>query len=134
MAEMKDRFERAPVVVISFEAKERVARLQDRLCLPFEIALDPHRTAYRTFELGRASFLRTYTHPEVVFFYGKALLQRRVPDVRLGQDRRQLGGDFVLDRDGFVVLAHPERGPEDRASVGEILRAVETRRTDASQA
>jgi hypothetical protein len=125
MAEIKDRFEGAPVVVISFEAKERAARLQDRLRLPFEIALDPHMTAYRTFGLGRASFLRTYAHPDVVLFYGKALLQRRVPDLRRRQDRRQLGGDFVLDRDGAIVLAHPERGPEDRVPVGEILRAVE---------
>jgi hypothetical protein len=31
----------------------------------------------------------------------------------------------VLDREGSVVLAHPERGPGDRAPVGEILRAVE---------
>jgi len=125
MAELKDRFERASVVVISFEARERVARMQDRLSLPFEVALDANRAAYRTFGLGRASFLRTYTHPNVVLFYGKALLRRRVPDVHLDQDRRQLGGDFVLDREGSVVLAHPERGPEDRAPVGDILRAVE---------
>jgi peroxiredoxin len=125
MAEMKDRFEHAAVLVISFEKRERVAWLQDRLQLPFLVALDPHRIAYRTFELGRASFMRTYTRPEVVLFYGKALLRRRVPDIHLGQDRRQLGGDFVLDREGSVVLAHPERGPEDRAPVGEILRAIE---------
>ena len=59
--------------------RERVAWFQDRLRLPFLVALDPHRIAYRTFELGRASFLRTYTHPEVALLYGKALLRRRVP-------------------------------------------------------
>lgn len=118
MAEMRDRFKGAAVMVISFEAKERAAQLQERLRLPLEIALDPHMTAYRTFRLGRASFLRTYTHPDVVLFYGKALLQRRVPDLHRRQDRRQLGGDFVLDSDGFVVLAHPQRGPEDRVPRG----------------
>jgi hypothetical protein len=44
---------------------------------------------------------------------------------RRGQDRRQLGGDFVIDRHQRVVLAHPERGPEDRIPVGVILKAVE---------
>jgi hypothetical protein len=125
LAEIKNRLEGAPVVVISFDPEVRAARLRDRLHLPFEIALDPHMTAYRTFGLGRASFLRTYAQPEVVLFYGKALLRGRVPDLHRRQDRRQLGGDFVLDSDGLVVLAHPERGPEDRVPVGEILRAVE---------
>lgn len=127
MVEKKDHFRRtgAVVVVVSFETKERAARLQKRLDLPFTIALDPRREAYEGFGLGRASFLRTYGHPEVVLFYAKALLQRHVPDLRRAQDRRQLGGDFVLDRHGAVVLAHPEEGPEDRVPVGAILRAVE---------
>ena len=127
MAQKKDRLRQAnaAVIVVSFETRERVAWLQNRLRLPFVIALDPQRGAYRTFGLRRASFLRTYTHPEVVLFYARARLRRHVPDLHRRQDRRQLGGDFVLDRDGVVVLAHPERGPEDRAPIGEILRAVE---------
>ena len=44
-------------------------------------------------------------HPEVALLYGKALLRRRVPDVHLGQDRLQLGGDFVLtERDSSRSL------------------------------
>jgi peroxiredoxin len=127
MAESNDRLERAgaTVVVVSFEARERAAWLRDRLHLPFVIALDPHRNGYRSFALRRASFLRTYTHPGVVSFYARALLQGHIPGLHHGQDRRQLGGDFVLDRDGVIVLAHPERGPEDRTPVGSILRAVE---------
>lgn len=107
------------------ETKERAEWLQRRLNLPFTMALDPQRAAYEIFGLQRASLLRTYGHPDVLLFYARALLQRHLPDIRRGQDRRQLGGDFVLDRDGTVVLAHRERGPEDRVSVGAILRAVE---------
>lgn len=127
MAEKKDDLRRADatMIVVCFETKERADWLQNRLNLPFIIAVDPQRVAYDTFGLGRASFLRTYGHPEVVLFYAKALLRRHVPDLRRGQDRRQLGGDFVLDREGAIVLAHPERGPEDRVAVGTILRAVE---------
>ncbi|MGH2809226.1 MAG: AhpC/TSA family protein [Actinomycetota bacterium] len=127
MAQKKDRFQKADaaVIVVSFESAQRMTWLQKRLGLPFLLALDPQRKAYQAFGLGRASFLRTYTHPDVVLFYARALLSRHVPDLHRGQDRRQLGGDFVLDGDGIVVLAHPERGPEDRASIGELLRAVE---------
>ncbi len=127
MAENEDDFRRADatVTIVSFESNDRVDSLQSRLNLPFTIALDLQRNAYDIFGLRRASFLRTYVHPDVVLFYARALLQRRIPDLRRGQDRRQLGGDFVLDRDGVLVLAHPERGPEDRVAVGAILRAVE---------
>jgi len=127
MAERVDRFKQADamVVVVSFETRERVAWLQSRLHLPFVIALDPERSAYRSFGLRRASPLRIYTHPDVVLFYAKALLHRRVPDLHRGQDRRQLGGDFVLNRDGILVLAHAERGPEDRVPIGAILAAID---------
>lgn len=127
MAQHRQRLEQAEatVVVISFEARDPVAALRDRLALPFTVALDADRAAYRQFGLGRAGVLRTYAHPNVVLFYGKALLRGRAPDLHRGQDRRQLAGDFVLDREGVVVLAHPEKGPEDRVSVGAMVRAVE---------
>ncbi|MGH2751844.1 MAG: AhpC/TSA family protein [Actinomycetota bacterium] len=127
MAEQEHRLKQADaaIIVVSFEAKDRVRAFQDRLRLPFVIALDPQRVGYRNFGLGRAGFLRSYTHPDVVLFYAGALLHGRVPSLHRGQDRRQLGGDFVLDGQGVVVLAHPESGPEDRVAIGEILEAVE---------
>ncbi len=127
MAEQEHRLKQADatVIVVSFEARDRVAGLQNRLHLPFVIALDPQRAGYRSFGLGRASLSRTYIHPDVVVFYAKALVRGRIPHLHHGQDRRQLGGDFVLDREGVVLLAHPERGPEDRVPIGGIVRAVE---------
>jgi AhpC/TSA antioxidant enzyme len=113
------------VIVASFESMARIAGLQARLQLPFEYVADPQRHAYRAFGLGRASFLRTYAHHEVVAFYARELLRGHVPDLHRRQDRRQLGGDFVIDRKGFVILAHPERGPEDRVDVADLVRTAE---------
>jgi len=113
------------VIVVSFEPVDHVARIDDRLRLPFTFVLDPDRKAYEAFGLGRASLLRTYGYPEVVAFYARALFRGRVPDLHRRQDRRQLGGDFVIDRDGVVVFAHPERGPEDRADVLDLINAAE---------
>ena len=114
----------AQVIIVSFESSQRAAWLQRRVSLPFILALDADRNAYRAFGLARASVSRTYAHPDVVRFYARELLRRRIPDLRRGQDRRQLGGDFVIDRNGMIVLAHPEHGPEDRVSITELLRAV----------
>jgi peroxiredoxin len=113
------------VIVVSFERMDRVSWLQDRLQLPFTFVLDPERKAYEAFGLGRASFLRSYGYPEVVAFYARALFRGRVPDLHRRQDRRQLGGDFVIDRNGVVVFAHPESGPEDRADVLDLMNEAE---------
>lgn len=115
----------ASVIAVSFESPDRVVRLKDRLQVPVTFVVDPDRDAYEAFGLSRASWSRTYLHHEVVAFYTRSLLRGHFPDLHRGQDRRQLGGDFVIDPNGIIVLAHPERGPEDRADVAEIVRAAE---------
>lgn len=127
MASMKSRLDaaRAQVIVIGFEPAEHLAVLRDRIQSPFRFVVDRNRVFYRAFDLPRIGVARTYLHPKVLGFYGKMATKGRLPQLRRNQDRRQLGGDFVLDAKGAVVLSHPERGPEDRAPVISIVRAVE---------
>ena len=99
-------------LALTARTRERVAWFQDRLRLPFLVALDPHRIAYRTFELGRASFLRTYTHPEVALLYGKALLRRRVPMfISVRTDVSSGAISFSTERDSScsLILIGPGR-------------------------
>jgi hypothetical protein len=126
MAEHKDRLDRASVVVlvIGFEDPQRLAWVKQRIESPFRFVVDEERIAYEAFGMGRASWPRTYLHPRVVGGYARMLVGGKKPDLRLGQDRRQLGGDVVLDRDGRIVLSHPESGPEDRSAVGRIVAAT----------
>lgn len=112
------------VIVVGFEEAHRLARLRDRIASPFTFVVDRDRAAYRAFSLERASWARTYLHPSVVGGYARMMRHGERPDLHLGQDRRQLGGDVVLDGGGRVVFSHPERGPEDRAPVGRIVRAA----------
>ncbi|MFN2388102.1 MAG: AhpC/TSA family protein, partial [Actinomycetota bacterium] len=98
--------------------------MKHRLESPFAFLGDEERAAYRALDLGRAGLLRTYLHPQVLRPYLGFALHGRFPRLRAQQDRRQLGGDFVLGRDGNVVFSHAERGPEDRAPVGKIVRAA----------
>lgn len=112
------------VFVIGFDDIETLRDMKRRLESPFTFLGDETRAAYRALALGRAGLLRTYLHPQVVGPYLGFALNRRFPRLQAKQDRRQLGGDFVLDREGHMVFSHPERGPEDRAPVGKIVRSA----------
>lgn len=83
------------------------------------------RVLYEAFDLRRIGAARTYLRPKVLGYYTKIAVKGRFPELRRNQDRRQLGGDFVLDENEDVVFSHPEKGPEDRAPVISIVRAVE---------
>lgn len=122
----------AAVLIVSFEAPDRVSDLRERLRLPFDVMVDPDKSTYRAFGLQRASFARTYLAPRVIGGYTKMVLHGELPELHRRQDRRQLGGDFVIDHSGTVVLAHPEQGPEDRVPVSELLKAVTRGQQDDS--
>ncbi len=126
MAEHKDRLDAAAieVLVIGFEDRARLSWLQRRIDSPFRFVVDKERTAYGALAMGRASWSRTYLHPGVIGGYARMLARGESPDLHLGQDRRQLGGDVVLGPGGRIVLSHPERGPEDRAPVDRIITAA----------
>lgn len=126
MAEHNDRLDAAAieVLVIGFEVRARLTWLKRRIDSPFRFVVDEERTTYGAFAMGRASWSRTYLHPGVIAGYGRMLAKGESPDLHLGQDRRQLGGDVVLGPSGEIVLSHPERGPEDRAPVGRIVTAA----------
>jgi hypothetical protein len=55
--------------------------------------------------------------------YGRLLRQGRRLE-RPSGDTLQLGGDFVVDRDGRLAYAYRSRGPDDRPSVDDLVDAV----------
>jgi peroxiredoxin len=109
------------VITISFETghwpKVWLAETQS----PFPFLIDPEREAYRAYGL-QASALRAWS-PRTLWYYLKAAWQGRE---RLGKrgDTNQLGGDFIVDRQGIVRLAQPSRDPLDRPAVSEILKVL----------
>ncbi len=112
------------VLVIGFDELQTLDDMKRRLSSPFIFMRDASRAGYRTLGLGRAGLLRTYLHPDVLRPYARFALQGEFPKLRRRQDRRQLGGDFVVRRNGQVILSHREQGPEDRAPVGAIIAAA----------
>ena len=110
----------ATAVAVGFDAPDRMLRGID---FPWPVLVDRERVAYRDYGLGRAPLsyaLRLGWLPG----YVRKLLSGD-PLTRPGLDMMQLGGDFVIDREGVVVLAHPSRHFEDREPVGALLSALE---------
>lgn len=53
-------------------------------------------------------------------------VDRELPDVppRLLEDLYQMGGDFLIEETGKVILSHPCKTPLDRPTVEDILKAA----------
>ena len=113
----------ALVVFVTFDDPEPVRRgLLASLEVPYPVLVDRERVAYRAWGLRRSSVAGIWLDPRVWWRYG-ALVARGERLRGLGSDTLQLGGDFVLDGDGIVVYARPQRR-DDRPSVGELLGAL----------
>lgn len=111
------------VVAISFATPARLRAFAEQMALPFPLLSDLDRSTYHRYGLPRASPWAV-SHPRVLWrSLGLLLRERRL--LCPHEDTRQLGGDFVLDRQGHVRLAHRGADPLDWPPVATLLRAVE---------
>lgn len=124
---MRQRYEEiagagGEAIAIGFGPTELLRGLASELDLPFPLLVDPDRSAYGAFGLTRGSFRSVYG-PRTLLRYLRLMLRgRRLR--RTEADPYQLGGDFVLDREGVIRLAHRSRDPADRPTVDELIEAL----------
>lgn len=112
------------VVVVTFAPVERLAGWRERLGLPFDLAADPERRAYRDWGLLVGSRWAVW-HPWVLVRYARLVLSgMALQKAAADDDLAQLGGDFLLDAAGRIVFVHRSERPDDRPGVGELLRSV----------
>jgi alkyl hydroperoxide reductase subunit AhpC len=114
----------AEVLVISFALAEALEGYRSYLKLPFFIASDPERRAYRDYGMLKGSTWQVW-HPRLLWKYVVLIssgmkLQRPAK----GEDISQLGGDFIIDGAGKVRFAHISHGPGDRPAVSELIGAL----------
>ena len=83
--------------------------------------MDQTLAAYRAFGL-ESSAVRSWGVQNMLY-YARAKLQGRQMFGHRG-DTHQLGGDFVVDENGRVQLAHPSRNPIDRPTIEQLLQTV----------
>jgi hypothetical protein len=122
---VRDRLEElgdAEVALITFTRQRNLRGYRSRLGLPFAVLADEDRSAYRAYGLGRGPWWRVYGW-QTLRRYGQLLRRGRRLE-RPSEDTLQLGGDFVVDRDGRLVYAFRSTGPDDRPGVDDLIRVV----------
>jgi peroxiredoxin len=121
-----DEFRRlgAEVLIVSQARPELLTAFLREGPLPFAIVADPGRAAYRAFGLERTSWAELL-RPGVIFRYLRLSFRGWRPrKPYAGEDVLQLGGDFVLDREGRLAYAYRSAEPTDRPSIEVLLQAV----------
>lgn len=97
--------------------------LQDTRC-QYSLLADEDRQLYRKFGLPRT--IHEVWSLEMVKMYATKKAQRvKLVPMYEDDDPYQLGGDFIIDRSGRVIMAHPSTNPVDRPSVEKILMRLD---------
>ena len=113
---------RTNILVVGFEKEQRARDWMRRAQVTYPFLLDLDRTVYRAYGLER-SILRAW-HPRVLWFYFKRFLKGKgVPIFRA--DPSQLGGDVLIDREGYIRLNYLSKDSMDRPSVAKLLAAID---------
>ena len=111
----------ANVVTVSFGTPYWAQMWLQETQSPFPFLVDAERAAYHAYGLQSSIF--SSWSPANLLYYTKAILQKRETFGKRG-DPHQLGGDFIIDRQGIIRLAHPSRDPTDRPAMPQILTTL----------
>lgn len=119
----KKRFARqnTQVLLLGFDSPRRVQGWLQRTGVTFPFLLDPEREVYRAYGLER-SILRSWSLRNLWSYVRAVFRGGSLP--RIGADPNQLGGDFLVSREGEVVWAYYGQDPVDRPTVKEILERI----------
>jgi hypothetical protein len=112
----------AVVALITFTRQRNLRGYRGRLGLPFVVLTDETRATYRAYGLGRGRWWRVWG-PRTVRAYGR-LIRGGARAERPKEDTLQLGGEFVVGRDGRLLYAFRSKGPDDRPPVDDLVRAA----------
>lgn len=88
---------------------------------PLTIWLDPEKKSYETYGMNR-SFWASWG-PKNLWYYAKAIARGEEMHGNRG-DTQQLGGDFIVDKDGIVRFAYPSKDPTDRPKISQLLATL----------
>lgn len=86
---------------------------------PFPVLVDGSKASYDAWGLPRASFATIWLDPDVWRQYW-TLVRSGARFRGLGDDVRQLGGDFVVGPDGVLTYSRPQQR-DDRPPAGPLV-------------
>lgn len=111
------------MVVVTFTDTDQLTTYVRDNEVPFTMVVDPDRSAYRAYGLGRGSLWNVWG-PKTLRRYAQ-IYRRRGWTRRHSatEDTMQLGGDFVIAADGRIAYAYRGEGPWDRPPVDQLVAA-----------
>ncbi|KAM7396018.1 hypothetical protein PAMA_007345 [Pampus argenteus] len=122
------------VLVVSFGSVVGARLWLEQTGCTFDMLLDPQRKIYRSFGLG-SSYAKVMKFSCLLQYGEYGAVDRDFPDIppHLLEDIYQMGGDFVLDEAGKVLLSHPCLTPLDRPAVTDVLQAAEAAHVESTR-
>lgn len=113
----------AQVIVVSFGNVDGAKKwIQDTKC-EFKMFVDPKRQLYISLGLKR-SVAKVWGISALVYYAEQKRAGRKLVAMFEEDDPMQMGGDFVLDKQGNLALVHCSKVPTDRPSVEELLKCI----------
>jgi len=106
------------VLIVSFGTQVLAHAWLQETCSPFRLLLDSERAVYRAYGLER-SFWHSW-NLRTMWRYVRLMAAGREWRGIQG-DSTQLGGDFIIAKDGILQLAYRSHDPTDRPSVATLL-------------
>jgi peroxiredoxin len=114
----------AEVVLIAHHDPDlMMSKMMHSLNLPFTLLFDQTKAAYQRWGLGTVGF-KAFVRPGLYLELARILV-RREKSLGTVTDQKQMGGDFIVDREGRLVFANRLRSFHDRATVEDLLAVVE---------
>ena len=119
-----DELERLGVkaLLVTFSSKGFAHKFREEVCSSFSVLINRERDLYRTYGL-ESSLLRSWGWRNL-WSYAKKLVSGQEWKGIQG-DSTQLGGEFIIDRDGTVRFAHRSRDPTDRPRVEALMEHLQ---------
>ena len=110
------------VALISFGNTELAQAWIEETQASFQFLLDSERKAYQAFSLDHS--MRRSWSPKVWLEYTRLMAKgRRWRGIQ--GDSGQLGGDFIVDREGILRMAYRSQDPTDRPTLNYLLRKLD---------
>lgn len=124
MSRQLGAFGDAIVVLVTFTNPTELQEYMRWSDVQYSALIDPSRAVYRAYGLDRASLARVWGLRNLRRYLKIIAGQRLTKIRRPTEDTRQLGGDFVIDREGNLAWGHWPAGPDDRPTVQQLVDAV----------
>lgn len=118
----------AEVAVVSFGSPVGVRRWIDETGCKFDVLCDEKREIYSyvgllkpTSKMWHLDTIQTFSQMKVKFNIPAPKQFENVSD-----DLMQMGGDFILDKDGNFVFIYRTKAPNDRPTIDQIIASLKT--------